>query len=864
MPKYYTATAQWGLVSGIRQDASDLIILHQPPSRFSPQARKGQLLIVAEAAGDVARGREACERAASVLHDTYYADGVSSITSALRKAMRSANEALYGYNYSAPNHKRATVGLSAAVLFGSDVFLAQVPPTQAFIAHAGKLRALPNPLSWVGGAQSGLLVGSLGGLGTSLGSEPEFFRSALQPGDTVVVCSSNVARLLSKHQAEQLFCYSDAKTVAEGLYELCRQASLPEAHAAVLEIMPALSVEAQQAPLSAASVSERSKLAAGKVGEWLGDIASEAQLAVAKRAQAEQDDAPEVLQTATLAAVAEPSEQAPLPTGNGRDLLSTVPIGDNEPLPLSAFIGEGDYGGVVRPSAAKQYRHIDLSDNHGMPVDFAALPKRTPLPPPTVAQQFGLGLRQIRASVLGAATRQPRRSPRLQPVEKQSRPRIRGLSYRKTRTPFPWLQVGLLLTAFAILVAVGLQVNRRRDLSRVNEAVNGVEQEIKAAQNSTDQKAAQQHLAVAERRLKEFTPLISSGLITTTKRTNWAAYQQLLHHYDRSMAEINHIGFFENWKPIASLPNQGAQITRIVMGSDQTTRLISTTLYLLDGSTDTLYSQEGSTARPVLRPGDTVANVQVGKIRDLLWRNENPVALERNIDPNNPYLIVYLHGAGKDSWFANKLPGSEWLPVGKEIPATTYGGNLYVWNADAKRHYGAPDQLFKYTTGRYADVPEEWITNRRPGTMDEVASIVIDGRVYMLHPNGSINVFEGGNYKRDLPSPDISPPVSAIRRFVVTPDVVDETTGKTKVSGHIFLLDTQNERIIELDKNDGHVVQQMMARQRGPLNRLTDLLVDERTASLYLANGNQVLYLPLPAEPGKETAPSATTATVTR
>ena len=251
MAKLHTFVAQWGLVSGIRQETSDLIEVVDPPSRFMPEARKGQLIVAVEAEGDVSRGRSACAVVAQALRGTYYGDDSVSITSSLRKAIKAANAALYQFNFEAPPHKRATVGVSCAVFHGHDLFLTQVAPAQAYVAHAGKLRGIPNPPSWLGGAQGGAAVGLSSALGTSLGSEPEFFRSMLQPGDTVVLTSSNIARLLGKDQADQLICFSDATTIAETLLELCRRSHLPEAHAVVVEIMPELSAEARHAPLSA-------------------------------------------------------------------------------------------------------------------------------------------------------------------------------------------------------------------------------------------------------------------------------------------------------------------------------------------------------------------------------------------------------------------------------------------------------------------------------------------------------------------------------------------------------------------------------------------------------------------------------------
>ena len=394
MSRLHTSIAQWGLVSGIRQDASDLIVVASHPSHFAPEARKGQLVLVVEAEGDVSRGRNACTLVAQTIRETYYADRAVSITSSLRKALKVANAELYRYNFEAPPHKRATVGVTCAVLHGQNLFITQVMPAQAYVAHAGKLRALPHPLAWSGGASGGHAVGYSTALGTSLGSEPEFFREVMQPGDTVVLASSNIARILGKSQAEQLISFSDATTVVEGLYALCCRNHLPEAHAVAIEMMPELSAAARQAPLSAAGVSERGKLAAEHVTDWVA-----ARISGIRRGGPGDNGAPDNGhtggETGELRRPGGPNEMEtaahPLTTRSTMlpppgsttvqvvgaspgvvpgSLLDRVPIGDPDPLPLSAFLGEGEYGGIVRPPAVRRDRQIDLGDNSGVPMDF--------------------------------------------------------------------------------------------------------------------------------------------------------------------------------------------------------------------------------------------------------------------------------------------------------------------------------------------------------------------------------------------------------------------------------------------------------------------------------------------------------------
>ena len=95
----------------------------------------------------------------------------------------------------------------------------------------------------------------------------------------------------------------------------------------------------------------------------------------------------------------------------------------------------------------------------------------------------------------------------------------------------------------------------------------------------------------------------------------------------------------------------------------------------------------------------------------------------------------------------------------------------------------------------------------------------------------------------------LAQPLVGVQRFFVTPDVVEESTGNVLRQGHIYILDTQNERVVEIDKGDGHVIQQMRMRDHGILNRLHDLQVDEVHNLIYLANGNQVVRAALPVPP---------------
>ncbi|HZG67783.1 MAG TPA: hypothetical protein VEZ12_13635, partial [Herpetosiphonaceae bacterium] len=55
--------------------------------------------------------------------------------------------------------------------------------------------------------------------------------------------------------------------------------------------------------------------------------------------------------------------------------------------------------------------------------------------------------------------------------------------------------------------------------------------------------------------------------------------------------------------------------------------------------------------------------------------------------------------------------------------------------------------------------------------------------------------------------------------------------------------------VIQISKTDGAVIQQIVAREQGRLNRLMDLQVDAARGQIFLANGDEILRAQLPEPP---------------
>jgi len=868
MPPFETRSSQFGLISGIRQPNSDMVLEAAQAGLFTPESRKGQLYIVAEADQDVARGRDACQVVIHTIRRLFYDDSSFSVTSALRKAISAANKALYEQNFNASPQKRAVVGVSCAVVKGTDLYIAQIQPAQAYVLAGGKLRALPSIPAW-GSAPEITSFFKPGAIGASLSIEPEFYRAVLNVGDTLLMCTSNLTRLIGQNDATRLLRAVLLEEIADGVADICAEQQITEAHGIIVGVRAALSPAAQAEPLSRAGITERGRLALRRAGAWAGrgigtvalrlqgQAAQARQQKTEKRLQhahREQDRLSE-MQAEPTYTTAPPPRPPRLDLGEGldahieqerrarRDRLGAAPLrpAETSDAPPSTFLGEGSY------PASPAERRIDLSDTPSM----AALGKRSnPYGAPQIEPTLGDRLTQPIAQIADAFTSIGRRR-RLRRPPPRALPRARraGLSYRRQSPPFPWIWLLVLILVIAAAVLYGMNLSREITARQANDSLDHAATAI-AALRSADASSAQTRLDTAALALAD---VRATGALTETLE-NRQRYQEMEREYERALATTQKLTYFDDLTTIASHPIAGGLFSSVVVPPPPqgiTNTAAFAHIYLLDGNAGVLYRmlRTGGPIEPILRPEDVIGPAVVGKVKTQAWREDNIVAVAQSGD-TGPFTFYFRRG---DSWGYNTLAGSEtWGRVDEHFRAVNYGGNLYVWGAGA-----APDQIQKYLSGNYGQFPDPWIKDYGGQKADSAIDLAIDGNVYLLKPDSRILVFEGGAFKREIVPQGINPPVITPANFFVTGD---------PESGAIFLID-YNQRILEIDKQTGALIQQIRARPDSPyhLDQLTSMYVDAAGARpvLYMVNGSQILRATLPDRPRPLTEPNAPTSTGT-
>ncbi len=851
MRRYDTRTKQFGLIGGIRQAESDYITVFEPTSPFMPETRKGTLYIVTETDNELSRGHEACLLVSRQIRKVFYDDDTFSITAALRAAIRAANQALYKFNFDTEPAQRAYVGVTCVVIRGADLYIAQVTPAQAYLWCAGQLRALPSHSFWDTEHTSVSHYAKLGALGASLFVEPDLYRNQIHAGDALLVCSSTMSRPLAATDVAPLLRFHDPAASVESLLTLSEQQGLPDVHGLVLEI-----AAGRGATVRTDNPGPRNvrllvfQTWAGILG-WLSDLSDTLIERLPGRRRADRqtgrvdhpDPALTTLPEQPQHSPNPPSSPRPLDLGESvlerrereqRELERQREIERSE-LPPSAYLGEDLYEERTRSSSGQ----IDLSDVPALAArarPYRPIYELRPLVDLTWQERLLWPVNRLRAAFVNA------RRSRLRPSTPQrTMPRMRGqgLSYRRQKPPFPWLQLSLLGLLVTLLIIYGMNLSQRSAQQRALDYFAIADQRIAAVREAQTEDLALDRLDVAREAMEQ---VRASALVTDANPGLWVRYQEMQREYERLLSAVQRQTFFENVEVLATHPLPTGTFASMV-GPQATTTLTDTDaiaaldyLYALDGSREIarLYRipREGGTPEPFLSPNQTIQTTQVGPVRAHTWRVDNIVA----IDESPSGYGYYFRSNGQ--WNYSRLGGSDiWAPRGR-IDMETYEGNLYVWGVQLQ-------EILKFTSGRYSEPALPWLDPTGLGGRDLSTAIdmAIDGNIYLLMPDGRIMLLNSGRFVREITPSEITPPITTVTRFFITGSLD---------SGWIFLLDPLNERVIQLDKMSGDVIQQIKVRAEDDfrLDQLTDIFVDtSRGPLIYLVNGGQILRAELPEQP---------------
>lgn len=215
----------------VRENNEDKFEFYVPDDEDT-LVRKGALYAVADGMGGHAAGQIASELALKTVIGQYYSDPALEIVGSIRSAVQAANAVIHGASQAIVERSGMGTTLSALVIRGEEVFIAQVGDSRCYRLRGGKLEQLTEDHSWVneqvqrGGMSRAdaeqspfrnIITRSLGNLPTV---EPDIFQQELHEGDVFLLCSDGLTGEVSDDELKEALRNSSPSKAAWDLVEL--------------------------------------------------------------------------------------------------------------------------------------------------------------------------------------------------------------------------------------------------------------------------------------------------------------------------------------------------------------------------------------------------------------------------------------------------------------------------------------------------------------------------------------------------------------------------------------------------------------------------------------------------------------------
>ncbi|MBN1581163.1 MAG: hypothetical protein JXA89_10705, partial [Anaerolineae bacterium] len=169
---------------------------------------------------------------------------------------------------------------------------------------------------------------------------------------------------------------------------------------------------------------------------------------------------------------------------------------------------------------------------------------------------------------------------------------------------------------------------------------------------------------------------------------------------------------------------------------------------------------------------------------------------------------------------------SEWR---SPYALSTFDSNLYLLDPLA-------NQIFKYWNQQYASEPSRWIAQEGVSIATAI-DIGIDGNIYLLHQDGRITKYFGGEVA-PFALTRMPLPLSSADAMYIDVD---------QVAQYIYIADSAEQRVVQIDREGVFVRQFKPAReQEASFRQLMDIFVDEMAGKLFYISGNALYVTDIP------------------
>ncbi|NPV09656.1 MAG: hypothetical protein HPY83_17070 [Anaerolineae bacterium] len=221
MSELVTRAQQVAVVDGVRLDGVSNILVGEQVAKLPFARARGRLYVLVEPLGDRAGWEGLCREIAQAVHDEYYYSS-GSVTAGLRRALERANTLLCDMNVAEARRAPRLAGISAVVIKGNDVFIAQTGPALVYVVRKGAsaddrggalATRFPDDSPWLDmSPRQAMEEGYAPPIGLSRELSVDLFHTQLSVGDRVVVAESRVSSFLDEDEVAETFGADDPES----------------------------------------------------------------------------------------------------------------------------------------------------------------------------------------------------------------------------------------------------------------------------------------------------------------------------------------------------------------------------------------------------------------------------------------------------------------------------------------------------------------------------------------------------------------------------------------------------------------------------------------------------------------------------
>lgn len=386
-------------------------------------------------------------------------------------------------------------------------------------------------------------------------------------------------------------------------------------------------------------------------------------------------------------------------------------------------------------------------------------------------------------------------------------PSIRAHLPRGPRVHVPVRLLSILASVILIFAIAGFFYDRDRDRdARAQAFLASADAQIRAVAAANDP-------AVVTTALGDAQSAIDGARDNGAEQHLLAARQSAV---DTARDAMHGIDRLERATRMGTLPPVEDDVARRLILNGRDIYLLSGGLYHVDGQSRSLTM--------LLEPGMRIERATVKDLRD--------VTVESGVLTVTDGLALYrLQPDG--SWDRQRIGRVEDKTPWDVTACAAFEGSFYLLD-------GENGQILKFPAEQLTSLPDDWAGADERDELAGALDMVIDGRIYVLLENGTIQTYYRGNADGALSvavEPGLTQPVALFGG---------------PASAYLYVADgEEGGRITRLDRSGGETRQYLLPRDAPDgaaeaFAAMEDFVVDEAAGIIYVLSGNQIWSATIP------------------